>query len=295
VRRSQPPPARFDAKWIAVLDALNADAPPSNVQMLVDAASRSGDPAFLELVRKNVEPRVTRLGRSLLGALPAYRGPGRIEFALELAQDPELRTYVLWMLAGETDPRARQVVVELARDRDAEDAPRAIEALVHAGAVAEVRGLIRVQVVTPRAPLDYRSALIEAAKVLHLADAAPFLVHEFREGPLSSEASAAMDQIRKYHDRLAAFEDWQREAASGKQELTTLLKDVDPDIRRAAILSLAAMGGTESLPHLVRLAKEEKDPRVRQAALQAVERLATRVDAPTPAPLYLAPKVGGGR
>jgi len=56
-------------------------------------------------------------------------------------------------------------------------------------------------------------------------------------------------------------------------DLAALLKDPDAEIRRAAVLSIGALGGKEALPTLVRLAKEDPAPAVRAAALQAIEKL----------------------
>jgi HEAT repeat protein len=84
-----------------------------------------------------------------------------------------------------------------------------------------------------------------------------------------------MAAIQRYHDEMATYEAWaQGKAAPGTSGLADLLADPDAEIRRAAALSLGALGTKEALPTLVRLAKEDPEPRVREAALRAVERLA---------------------
>jgi HEAT repeat protein len=128
-------------------------------------------------------------------------------------------------------------------------------------------------------PSTYRYALISAAQSLQLREAIPFLLGEFRRGGNSATSAArAMDSIRAYHDRLQAFEayaDGREDVRSAELErLLGLLEDEDAELRRAAVLALAAMRRTDALPRILVLAKDDPDDRVRQAALDAVETMA---------------------
>jgi HEAT repeat protein len=89
-----------------------------------------------------------------------------------------------------------------------------------------------------------------------------------------------MDEIRAYHERLASFETWSKNGDTAKKDVLALLADPDPEIRRAAVLSVAAMGDVDALPTLLKIAKEDKDPRVRAAVFDAVERLSKSGGAP---------------
>jgi hypothetical protein len=132
-------------------------------------------------------------------------------------------------------------------------------------------------------PRAYRKALVQASGFLRLREAIPFLLTQY-QGELEDSAATALDEIRRYHERLSTFQSWAQDVAEGRRDLSKLLADPDPEIRRAAVLSLGALGDRDALPTLVRIAKEEKDAKVRAAALEAVERIA-RNPAPAPSPL----------
>jgi HEAT repeat protein len=121
-----------------------------------------------------------------------------------------------------------------------------------------------------------------ASATLHLKEAIPFLLDQYRAG-YETQAGGALDAIRRYYDRIASFESFQG-GAEERKGLAKLLEDPDPEIRRAAVLSIAALGDKDALPRLVKFAKEEKDARVRTAALEAVERLARSASSTPPSP-----------
>jgi hypothetical protein len=274
---AEPSPRRLDAAWIDVLATDGwADVTDGRIDPIVRAAARSGDPRFLALVRdRTFDGRWTGLGERLIGRLRQYAGPGRLAFAREALGQSNYddQHTIVWVLAEDPDPKGRTTVSDLARSRTDAKARLAIAYLAETRATAELTALFAAEAqAATLAPAAYRDALVEAAYALNLREAFPFLLREFREGD-SDDAKNAMDRIREHHERLALYESWTSGVESGKRDLAALLKDGDPEIRRAAALSLAAMGDTDSLPTLVRFAKDEKDPRVRAAVLEAVERL----------------------
>jgi hypothetical protein len=284
-------PPRLGAAWIDVLRRLPLDPRYGQVRWLVEAAARSGDPAYLDLVRENVVPRATPLGTLLLKELRDYGGPGRVDLALDLlrAADDDALSVGLEILARSDDPRARESLEEAAAERTDRGA-KAVITLARLGATKPLVRLMQPAYVRqdPPASEAYLLALVEAARSLRTREAVPFLLQQFREGRLnvSGVAGKALEEIRAYHERLEDFERW---TESQQEDLDVLLKDPDPEIRRAAVLAVAASGGRDVLPRLVRIAKDEKEPRVRAAALQAVERIAAREEAAAKPPETTVP------
>src|SRR5205814_533890 len=130
----------------------------------------------------------------------------------------------------------------------------------------------------------YVREAIMMAEEMAISEAIPWLLRVVKE-PTSYGTSAgqAIDAIHDHQERLARYEAYARGAASGREEIEKHLADADPEIRRAAVLALSAYGDREVLPRLLSIAKEEKEPRVRQAALDAIERIAKSPREPTPA------------
>ena len=208
-----------------------------------------------------------------------YTGSGRRAYVLDALKDARAVPVYLdpgslvEILAGDPDPATRESLIQLAGDRNSPGAPEAVSGLVVRRDSKEILRLADAETAAASpAPEEYRRALIDAVTRLHIREAIPFLLREFKEG-LSDEGAKAMDRIREYHERLAKFEGWSKGDEAGRRDLTALLHDEDPEIRRAAVLSVAAMGDTEALPTLVKIAKEDKDPRVRAAVFEAVERI----------------------
>ena len=284
-----------DARW---LDVLAAYAGPQGgwPDLALRGAARTNDPRFLEVLRAGgfLRARDKNVTRPAMSALLDYAGPGRDAAIREVLDDPqvadETKGGVLGALgrapAGSPD---RKILVDVAAKgsdvRFTNAAAQAVERLAAAGDRETLATLVAAQTEAAARNQDaYRLALIYAARTLHLKEAVPFLLEQFRGG-YEKAASDALDDIRSYYERAALYEDLAQGATERRKDLSKLLDDPDPEIRRAAVLSLGAMGDKEALPRLVRIAKEEKDARVRSAALEAVERLArTTPAAPAPTP-----------
>lgn len=275
------PPAEIDASWIDVFPKVaEATAGRSPPFWVARAIARSGDPGFIDLARRYAlsTAGVDAAGNALIAALPEYHGPGRLEYALEALGKSVAggygRGWFLQVLREDyAAPAARERLIAMARDAAAPGSQYAIQRLVELRDSQTVLEIMEAQR-TAKVPgvNEHRVALIDAAKTLHLKEAIPFLLREFQEG-LSDNAAKAMDAIREYHERLERYSAWTKGEDGGRKDLAALLKDADPEIRRAAVLSIAALGDKEALPVLVKMAKEDADPSVRKAALDAVTRL----------------------
>jgi hypothetical protein len=282
-RAKVPPPASFNQAALAYLEGAGRE---SDSEQLTGAAARTNDPRYLALVRAQLPKPESGARTALLhGLTEHYRGPGLLELvreALPAANGEDLRR--LLGALGPADEGVR-VLAEVARQRTTAAAGAAVERLLRLDRVAELRSLAEEESSASTAAHSwFLRELVTASQQYRLREAIPFLLREFRSNG-SAHAQGAMQQIRGHYDQVASFEEWlARDGRRDKAELSNLLSDADPEIRRAAVLSLAALGDKEALPRLVRIAKDEKDARVRQAALQAVERLATAPVAPTPEP-----------
>src|SRR5262249_32760948 len=86
-------------------------------------------------------------------------------------------------------------------------------------------------------------------------------------------AKAALDQIRAYRELKASFEQF---GAGGREgalaEARALIKSDSAEKRRGAALALGALGDPGGGPALLELLSD-REPAVREAALQALERL----------------------
>ncbi|MCC7139920.1 MAG: hypothetical protein IT460_15975 [Planctomycetes bacterium] len=294
------PGTTTDARWVelASRDGLASSLGDREHLVVLDAAARSGAPAFATLVRR-------WLDRDRALALPDEGQRGTGAYALRLAAwGRAIAAYAapdrLELWADVQQRRGDVSAVFVAFDRALREAPteaaldavrrwrsgRARAAVAVVGSLADRRDresvarLAAEETAAPR-PSDpaYRSALISACDVLKLREAWPFLLHEL-DGDARDEAAACMENIHRHEDERARFEAWGRAAASASSDLSDLLADADPEIRRGAVLTLAATEGRSALPALLRLAKAEKDPAVRAVALDAVDRLARTPDRP---------------
>lgn len=280
------PPA-LDARWFEVLDAPAISLDEISVPLTIwRALMRSGDERLLVVLRGLDLPlaavpvpaaRHQNL-QAAISALPECPLELRLRICRELLGDERFSRQVpqiLGVLAG-AGPQGRALVHDFARQVEHSQAHRAVHLLGSAEDAPVVIGLC--EALAARETLadlnpTYRHALIAAADRLHLKEAFPYLLREFREGLASENAGKAMTSIREYHERLAEFEAFAAGRAPAARGLGELLADPDPEIRRAAVLALAALGRKEASAELVRLAKEDPSPRVREAALSAVERL----------------------
>jgi hypothetical protein len=278
-----------DPRWLDVLKTY-VGGPANSVPYLpLYGAARTNDPRFLELLRAGdfLHLAEDAMAGTAAAALFEYAGPGRLEALREAVLDPAVRDHakqglaqalagrpigspehaILLDYAARAAPTSGFAVLELAQIGDREGLAKVLEG--QTGAAARTRD-------------SFRLSLIAAARRLHLKEAVPFLLEQFRGG-YEKEASEALDDIRSYYERAALYEDLAQGSTERRKDLAKLLEDKDPEIRRAAVLSLGAMGDKEALPRLVRIAKEDQDPRVRAAALEAVERI-SRATPPAPKP-----------
>ena len=185
-------------------------------------------------------------------------------------------------------PQGAAKVAALARDFRAPAAPAAVRALVAGGPagraiLAEIFASEAWKTNGLRDAWNWRKELVEAAQVLHMTEAIPFLLEEFRGG-YSELAAKAMDDIRAYYERLATFQGYSAGSQTAIASVLEMLDVEDSDIRLAAVQSYAALAGKEGLPRLLQIAKSEKDPGVRKAALAAIERISLTAWPPNPPP-----------
>jgi len=127
----------------------------------------------------------------------------------------------------------------------------------------------------------YRLALVQLAKVLHLVEAIPFLLKEYREG--TPYAAAALDEIRAYNERIRTFSSF----ADGKDPLSAEIDAAKTgpsvELRRAAVFALAATHGAKAVPALLDIARTTADEPVRKAAIEMIEQIARGTAAGGPA------------
>ncbi len=282
-----PPPA-YDAAWLAFLSSpLFLEGQLPVLAFHIRAALRSGDERTSAILRRYVAARGWRgftPEDALFRALLDWEHPDRIDFLEAFLDDPDLPPThgrnPLDLLATAEDALARELLIRIARDTKHRHAFAAVSALTRLRIRDEIVAIFaHLEEPWEGLPGSYRHALIYAAQSFQLREAIPFLLEEFRRGGNNATSAAkAMDSIRAYHDRLQAFEayaDGREDVRSAELErLLGLLEDEDPELRRAAVLALAAMGRTDALPRILALAKDDPDERVRQAALDAVEKMA---------------------
>jgi hypothetical protein len=281
VQNLEPHPS-VDREWADLLRLPPFDVP-SQVfipQGIWEAMARCADPALPDLVRRftaGVQWQGHNVGAALK-ALSSYPEGPRMALVEELLVGaPSHWQSTLLARLSEAGAAGREVVIRYAKNsehpwsfqalaqlKDEEDGP----------VIAEICADLERRSSLAGVGTNYRTGVIAAAKRLHLREAFPYLLREYKSG-LSESAGKAMSEIQAYHEQMARFDTWAHgEAGGGVSALADLLRDADPEIRRAAALSLGALGTREALPALVRLAKEDPEPRVREAALKAVERMA---------------------
>jgi hypothetical protein len=253
-------------------------------------AAASGREEYLALAREHARTSVAVADEAkaamLLDALAFYGAEIPVAWLEGTLSQPDLWPgrveWLLRLLHGDPSPEARAALARLARNPSLTAAPGALSRLRAARDREVVLAVLATAATADVAawPPAYRTSLVDACAWFKLREAVPFLLTQY-QGDLEKEAAGALDTIRAYHERLATFQSWAKDMAEGRRDLSQLLADPDPEIRRAAVLSLGALGDRDALPALVRIAKEEKDAKVRQAALEAVERIART---PPPAP-----------
>lgn len=248
------------------------------------AAGKTADPRLLDILRNNLAFLHTRTNvRTALLAYQNSGGKGVIEFCKHVlaAKVAGLDDWALTALHRSKDPAGwdhlesianttayRNVIVALL---DAAD-PRQRDVLMAYCAQA-ARGEW-----DGKPFLSARNMLVKRAEKFRLREAVPFLVREYEEEASNevrrSEVMGAMDAIRDHHERLEFFQSWGSDE-DGEEKVLSMLSDEDAAIRRAAVMSLAALQGPGALPRLLEIAKTDKDEGVRKAALEAIERVAT--------------------
>jgi hypothetical protein len=270
------PPPKFDERWLGVL-ALEPFRTGAHVPDLVlRAAARSGRPEFLEYEQRMLRGRLGAVDTAFLTCLQDYRGPGLREFAESLLREqsnaPEWPVSHLFQLIMGAGPEGRADILAIASDWNHPQAIRALNTLIDAPP-EELTGIAeRVRTASTQVPERYRSLLIAILSARYVRGAVPYLLGELRSG-LSDAAAKALDRIREYYDKLSEYEAWAKGGTAAPKDLADLLKHPDADVRRAAAISLGALGVKDALPALVRLGAEDPDPSVRKAALAAVEKI----------------------
>ncbi len=294
VRADSPPPPEFDALWLAELRR-HVNIGSAIVQGFVAAAARSGSPEYAAIVkelllkwkeapsaiprahggRRSRRTRAPTAGRCWSNSSPTRsttargRATSRLLVWRALNADPDTAS-----LAPALDAIAKN---PLAPGND-----RAVWRLASPGRTAELVELYRTLEKPGTAMrLDYRIQLANIAKSLHLKEAIPFLLKEYREG--QSFATPALDEIRTYYDRLKAFEGF----ADGKDPLTAEIEAAKTgptvELRRAAVFALAATHGVKAVPALLDIARTTADEPVRKAAIEMIEQIARGTAAGEPA------------
>lgn len=281
-----PLPAAYDRRWIDLLEQIDLwDYDWAVPRVVVQAAARSGDPRFLDLVRKYSQDRNWHPYQlQWIENLNEYDGPGRLAFVEDALKDEDFPTQrsssLLRALVGDASPGSRELLVRIASDWGHPLSRSALSYLHDAEATSAVLLIAqRVRSAPEDVPVDYRKSLIHLVRRMHVREAVPFLIDEFRRGPLAKTAAGAMDDIRDYHRRLETFERFAKagkesSSAEPKRKVEDLLEDEDAAIRRAAVIALGALGRPDVLDRLVYLAKEDPDEAVRKAALEAARRIA---------------------
>ena len=246
------------------------------------AAAMTKDPAFLAVIEKNLA--VLHQSYGVRQALYGFRKHADVTaFAMRVldAEPAGLNTWALESLLGKhEDPKVWAKIVSVARGPNA---ATVLASRLSAGdpkqraLLLELFAWAREHAYTDRKFQSVRTVLIGCAMRLNLREAVPFLLGVY-EAPRNDEerqsAMAAMDAIRDHHERLAFFASWGADE-SGERKVLEMIEDEDPAIRRAAVMSLAALQGPRALPRLLDVAKSDKVEAVRQAALEAIERVAT--------------------
>lgn len=271
-------PEALDSGWVETLSK-RAPFPFSVPDCVWTAMWRSADPRMRDILQAHSTPDQFGHLRAMLRQLDA--SPLELRFAIlkdllsDLRYDPAINEAIA--LLGGAGERGRELLQGFARRPEHPHAHLAVNMLKSADDVPFLTALCEELATRPslsEVPNTYRHALIAAVKRLHVREAFPYLLREYRDGVASEAAGAAMASIREYHEHLAEFEAFSKGAASVARDVVHLLKDEDPEIRRGAVLAIAALGRKEAVGELLRLAKEDPAPRVREAALAAVERLA---------------------
>lgn len=293
--------AAFASRWIAVVRRIGAASPRGRVAQLAFVLARwavAGDPAAtLALARALGGPPAEAnevVVKALVNAIARRSGvPGGKAFLVELSRRADLRPVV-----------AESVVAGLARPGDDGDLARLEEMATSPngpGAADAVNGLREgghraalVRIVAGLAgrtvpPSPWSRNLRLACITLRLEEALPWLLTELKGGDpeAADEVAQAIDTIQAHHARIARLEARATVTRDARADVEPMLDDPDPDLRVAAILSYGAIAGRDGLPRLLRLAKDEKDPGIRRAILETIDRIAK---SPPPAAPPAAPE-----
>ncbi|MFO0933461.1 MAG: HEAT repeat domain-containing protein [Planctomycetota bacterium] len=263
-RDSVAPPAFLLARWAVAGD-------PAATLALARARALGGAPAEANEV----------VVEALVNAIASRSGvPGGKAFLVELSKRADLRPAVAQAAAyglarpGDDGDLAR--LEEMAASPTGPGATDAVEALRSGGhreaLVRIVSGLAGKTV--PPSPWSRNLRL--ACITLRLEEALPWLLTELKGGDpeAADEVAQAIDTIQAHHARIARLEARATATRDARADVEPMLDDPDPDLRVAAILSYGAIAGRDGLPRLLRLAKDEKDPSIRRAILETIDRIA---------------------
>lgn len=280
--------AAFASRWIAVVRRIGAASPRGRVAQLAFVLARwavAGDPAAtLALARALGGPPAEAnevVVKALVNAIARRSGvPGGKAFLVELSRRADLRPVVAEsVVAGLARPGDDGDLARLEEMATSPNGPGAADA-VHwlregghrAALVRIVAGLAGRTV--PPSPWSRNLRL--ACITLRLEEALPWLLTELKGGDpeAADEVAQAIDTIQAHHARIARLEARATVTRDARADVEPMLDDPDPDLRVAAILSYGAIAGRDGLPRLLRLAKDEKDPGIRRAILETIDRIA---------------------
>jgi len=149
--------------------------------------------------------------------------------------------------------------------------------MVSRDAAPEIVAAVEAQLADPDA--NVRLVACQTLGRLLSANSAPVLLTALRDSSetVRNAATAALQQIRLYHEQKAFWDQFQtgistgREAAAAKL-LAQAKPDQPKDQRLLALGSLAALGAPEALPYLIDWSKDP-DADVAKAARAAIDRI----------------------
>lgn len=282
--------AGFAARWLAVLRRIDPASPRKRVAESAFLLARwavAGDPAAtLVLSRARAlggapaEPNEVVV-EALVNAIASRSGvPGGKAFLVELSRRTDLQPAVAEsVVAGLARPGDDGDLVRLEEMATSPNGPGAADAVYLLRAGGHRAALVRI--VSGLAgktvpPSPWSRSLRLACITLRLEEALPWLLTELKGGDpeAADEIAQAIDTIQAHHARIARLEARATATRDARADVEPMLDDPDPDLRVAAILSYGAIAGRDGLPRLLRLAKDEKDPGIRRAILETIDRIA---------------------
>ncbi|MEW6746081.1 MAG: HEAT repeat domain-containing protein [Planctomycetota bacterium] len=127
---------------------------------------------------------------------------------------------------------------------------------------------------------DYRVTAIKTLMSLMDPASVPALLHALGDPDeeIREAARKALENLRLYMEEKARWEQFEATGGKALSALTALVRqtrDPEPEVRIAAIRSLAALGNPEALPHLIELLRDA-DAQIKEEARKAIEILTAK-------------------